>query len=68
MNTPTQHPVLPVATITVDTDPANLTPFTLTIHTPSGTHAYPFTNIAQAHWLAHMIDRRIRVEVEVLPA
>jgi hypothetical protein len=67
MNTP-KHPVLPVATITVDTNPANLTPFCLTLHTPSGPRSYEFSRITQAVWLAQMVDKRIRCEIEVLPA
>jgi hypothetical protein len=55
-----------IATILVDTDPANLTPFTLTMETPSGSRSYNFTNLLQGVWLAKFVNKRIKILVEVV--
>jgi len=57
-----------VATITVDTDPTNLQPFTLIYKTPSATRRYPFCRIVEAVWLAKWINKRVNISVEVCPA
>ena len=60
-------PVQPLATITVDTDPANPTPYVLTMHTPSGPRSYPFSRLLEGVWLAQFVDKHIRIVLEVLP-
>jgi hypothetical protein len=55
-----------IATILVDTDPANLTPFTVTMETPSGSRSYNFTNLLQGVWLAKFVNKRIKILVEVV--
>ena len=67
MKTASSKTIRPVATITVDTDPDNLTPYTLTMHTPSGARSYPFARMIEGVWLARFADRNIRIELEVLP-
>ena len=63
-----KHAVKTVATITVDTDPTNLQPFTLIYTTPSATRRYPFCRIVEAVWLAKWINKRVNISVEVCPA
>ena len=62
-----KYAVKEVATITVDTDPANPTPYTLTMHTPSGPRSYPFARLLEGVWLAQFVDKHIRIVLEVLP-
>jgi hypothetical protein len=67
MNTPTTHPVLPVATITVDTNPGAAYPYILTLHTPSGPRTSQFRRLAQAQWVVSEWGRRLALTVHTVP-
>ena len=55
-----------IATIYVDTDPGNPTPFTLTMETPSGSRSYDFINMLEGVWLAKFVNKHIKILVEVV--
>ena len=56
-----------LATITYDTNPANLTPFALTIWTDSWTRTYSFDKIVEAIYLTGVMGERVKVTFERLP-
>ena len=56
-----------LATITYDTNPANLTPFALTIWTESCVRTSEFSRIVEAIYVAGMIPERVKVTFERLP-
>ena len=59
--------VQPLATITYDTNPANLTPFALTIWTETWVRTTEFSRIVEAIYLTDMIRERVKVTFERLP-